>query len=473
MRGFIAGAGIAVLTPPLSLHAAGLDDIRVVDAAPEIRPLGAGINRLPNAVRELADLGLQAAVGGSAVPTTELVYSSRHGDVIWREPRGRAAGHRWPQLSVHRGHLQMVLLAAVEERLGGGRVGADARVTDLRLLPTGRVRVTLAHRACSTTTTEADDLIGADGIRSGVRRVLFPGEGPPVWQRQVVWRGIAKIPPFADGRSMFVGGDRTRSSASPMALPEWSRGSWKVIAYPIAPRLDAAGLVDTNWAVARTFVPGELVDRAGWDRVVDPAKLLAALDSWVFDSLDVGALIAAAAPFKQAMLDRDPLPRWTFGPVTLPTRRADGVQRHHPGDHRCPRPGQCRGQPIGHQHRLLGLRTGSARPDDAAPRMQPGTGPGGGGRHGGPAQKGFPHRLVGARPRPGVGRDLSTLRGAGRLRRPDGQRHLLLLGPAPTAPGMTRPAVGRVLNVAGPLTGPRHQTACLSVIEETKDDANR
>ncbi|MEU8085771.1 FAD-dependent monooxygenase [Micromonospora sp. NPDC049101] len=302
MRILIAGAGIAGLTTALSLHAAGLDEIRLVDAAPEIRPLGAGINLLPNAVRELADLGLDAAVGAAAVPTTELVYFSRHGDVIWREPRGRAAGHRWPQLSVHRGHLQMVLLAAAEERLGRGCVRADARVTDFCRLPTGRVRVTLAHRTGDTsTTTEVDALIGADGIRSGVRRVLFPDEGPPVWQRQVVWRGITKIPPFADGRSMFVGGDST----------------WKVVAYPIAPLPDAAGLVDTNWAVSRTFVPGEVVDRAGWDRVVDPAKLLAALDGWVFDSLDVGALIAAAAPFEQAMVDRDPLPRWTFGPVTL------------------------------------------------------------------------------------------------------------------------------------------------------------
>ncbi|MGX4656261.1 FAD-dependent monooxygenase [Micromonospora sp. SCSIO 07396] len=302
MRILIAGAGIAGLTAALSLHAAGLDDIRLVDAAPEIRPLGAGINLLPNAVRELAALGLDEAVGASAVSTTELVYFSRHGEVIWREPRGRAAGHRWPQLSVHRGKLQMVLLAAVEERLGGQRVRADARVTDFRLLPTGRVQVNLAHRTGGTTTTEADALIGADGIRSGVRRVLYPGEGPPVWQRQVVWRGIAKIPPFADNRSMFIGGDRT----------------WKVVAYPIATRPDAAGLVDTNWAVARTFGPDEVVDRAEWDRVVDPAKLLAALDGWVFGPLDVASLVTAAkAPFEQAMVDRDPLPRWTFGPVTL------------------------------------------------------------------------------------------------------------------------------------------------------------
>ncbi|PSK66851.1 3-hydroxybenzoate 6-hydroxylase 1 [Micromonospora sp. MH33] len=302
MRILIAGAGVAGLTTALSLHAAGLDDIRLVDAAPEIRPLGAGINLLPNAVRELADLGLDAAVSASAVSTTELVYFSRHGDVIWREPRGRAAGHRWPQLSVHRGRLQMVLLAAVQERLGGRCVRADARVTDFQVLPTGRVRVTLVHRTGGTTTTEADALVGADGIRSGVRRVLFPDEGPPVWQRQVVWRGIARIPPFADGRSMVVGGDST----------------WKVVAYPIAPQPDAAGLVETNWAVSRTFVPGEDVDRAGWDRVADPAKLLAALDGWVFGSLDVSALITAAkAPFEQAMVDRDPLPRWTFGPVTL------------------------------------------------------------------------------------------------------------------------------------------------------------
>ncbi|GIG90433.1 flavin-dependent oxidoreductase [Plantactinospora endophytica] len=286
----------------MSLHAAGLGEVTVLETAPEIRPLGAGVNLLPNGVRELAALGVAAELARVAVPIHELVYYTRHGEVIWREPRGRAAGHRWPQLAVHRGRAQMVLLAAVLARLGRAAVRTDARVTDFVELPTGRLRLALASRDGAASTTDGDALVGADGIHSAVRRTLFPAEGPPVWQRQVVWRGIARIPAFADGRSMVIGGDRT----------------WKVVAYPISPEPGDDGLVETNWAMARALGPDERADRSTWDRSVDSGKLLAVLDGWRFADLDVAALVAATpAPFEQPMNDRDPLPRWSFGPVTL------------------------------------------------------------------------------------------------------------------------------------------------------------
>src|SRR5436190_2389810 len=115
MRVVIVGAGIGGLTTALSLHAAGID-AQVHEAAPELRPLGVGINVLPHAVRELTELGLADRLAAAGVPTAALVYANRHGQEIWREPRGIAAGYRWPQYSIHRGTLQMLMLEAVHER---------------------------------------------------------------------------------------------------------------------------------------------------------------------------------------------------------------------------------------------------------------------------------------------------------------------------------------------------------------------
>src|SRR5580692_11119249 len=121
MTVLIVGAGIAGLTTALSLHQIGID-CRVYEAVDTIEPLGVGINTLPHAVRELTELGLADTLAASAVATAELAYYSKHGQLIWSEPRGLAAGYNWPQFSIHRGTLQMILLAAARERLGADRI---------------------------------------------------------------------------------------------------------------------------------------------------------------------------------------------------------------------------------------------------------------------------------------------------------------------------------------------------------------
>src|SRR5579872_3372779 len=121
MAVLIIGAGIAGLTAALSLHQIGVE-ARVFESVETIEPLGVGINTLPHAVRELSELGLRDRLEAAAVATARLAYYSSHGQEIWSEPRGEAAGYRWPQFSIHRGELQMILLAAVRERLGPGAV---------------------------------------------------------------------------------------------------------------------------------------------------------------------------------------------------------------------------------------------------------------------------------------------------------------------------------------------------------------
>src|ERR1700752_2014668 len=113
----IAGAGIGGLTAALTLHDRGFD-VRVLERASDLQPLGVGINLLPHAVRELTALGLGDAVRAiSATPAVIDFYTSE-GALMFREPRGIEGGCGYPQRSVHRGRLQMMLLDAVADRLG-------------------------------------------------------------------------------------------------------------------------------------------------------------------------------------------------------------------------------------------------------------------------------------------------------------------------------------------------------------------
>ena len=113
----IVGAGIGGLTLGLALHSRGIP-CRIFESAAEIRPIGVGINLLPHATRELAALGLEPALAQVAIATADATFFNRFGQLIYREPLGRAAGYEHPQFSIHRGDLQMVLLDAFRARAG-------------------------------------------------------------------------------------------------------------------------------------------------------------------------------------------------------------------------------------------------------------------------------------------------------------------------------------------------------------------
>ena len=84
-------------------------------------------------MREFTALGLLDDVRRLGVEIQELRYLTRYGREIWREPRGTAAGYAWPQVAIHRGELQMLLLSKVLERLGPDAVKFDRSLTDLEL----------------------------------------------------------------------------------------------------------------------------------------------------------------------------------------------------------------------------------------------------------------------------------------------------------------------------------------------------
>ncbi len=294
----IAGAGIAGLTLGLSLHQAGIP-FRIHESVSDLRPLGVGINLQPMAVRELFALGLEPALERIGLRTSRVAYFNRFGQEIWAEPRGLAAGNRWPQYSIHRGHLQMALLRALRERAGDGAVVTGSRVTGWREGPDG-LEVALHDRASGrTTTTPAQLLIGADGINSALRARLYPDEGPTRWGGTVMWRGITRGARILDGRTMVMIGDR----------------NVKFVAYPLEDTPEGSLI---NWIADLRFDPDHDWRAQDWNRPGNRADFAPRFANWRFDWIDVPAIIEAAEGIWEfPMVDRDPLARWSFGPVTL------------------------------------------------------------------------------------------------------------------------------------------------------------
>jgi 2-polyprenyl-6-methoxyphenol hydroxylase-like FAD-dependent oxidoreductase len=301
MRVIVAGAGIGGLSAALSLHAAGID-ATVIDSAASLRPLGVGINLMPHAVRELTELGLGEELEATGIPTAEMVHFDRHGNRIWGFASGRNIGYRWPQYSIHRGELQMILLAAVRARLGPDAVRTGTTVTGFSESGAG-VQVRVRDRLTGTSSTlRGDVLVGADGLYSAVRAQLHAGEPPPRWGGVIMWRGVVEGAPFLTGRTVAVAG---------------TNAALKFVAYPISRQAERRGQALLNW-VAEVMLPAGRLAGADWNRTGRVEDVLPWFADWKFGWLDVPALITGAPRIMEyPMVDRDPLPTWGTGRVTL------------------------------------------------------------------------------------------------------------------------------------------------------------
>ena len=295
----IAGAGIGGLTTALSLHQAG-HAVRVFESVDELRPLGVGINLLPHAVRELEALGLREPLEAAGIATGTLAYHSAHGALIWSELRGVDAGYTWPQISLHRGTLQMTLLAAAQERLGADRIHLGHHLDGYDADDEGVTARFVDRSGAALSEARGRILVGADGIHSALRALLYPDEGGPRWNGAVMWRGVVEGEPFLDGRTMIMAG-HTRQ---------------KFVAYPIRQLDDGRQLL--NFVAEIRGERTDLTEREDWNRPGDLDEVLPAFESWDFGWLDApGLLRRCEGVWEYPMVDRDPLPQWSFGPVTL------------------------------------------------------------------------------------------------------------------------------------------------------------
>jgi 5-methylphenazine-1-carboxylate 1-monooxygenase len=296
----IVGAGIGGLTLGLALHRAGIP-CRIYEAASAIEPIGVGINVLPHATRELAELGLEPALTRVGVTTAEACFFNRFGQLIYREPLGREAGYAWPQFSLHRGDLQRLLAEAFVRR-----AGADHLITGRRCVAfeqdTDRVTVHFESVATGARLSPQHGAIAiaGDGIHSTIRKQLYPDEGEPIYSGYNMWRGVTRWPRFLSGASMVRAG--------------WL-ATGKMVIYPIRNDIDGAGSQLVNW-VAEIETPQH--EARDWNRPGALADFVGAFKDWRFDWLDVPAMIGAAEVILEfPMVDQDPLPRWSFGRVSL------------------------------------------------------------------------------------------------------------------------------------------------------------
>jgi 2-polyprenyl-6-methoxyphenol hydroxylase-like FAD-dependent oxidoreductase len=298
----IAGGGIGGLATALTLHQIGVPCV-VHEAAREMRPLGVGINMQPNAVRELYDLGITAAdLDRVGLPAKEWALVGLNGNDIYAEPRGLLAGYRWPQYSVHRGQFHMLLYDKVVERLGAEAVKLGRRVTGYAKNSDGSVTALVAHADGTASQVRGALLIGADGIHSAVRAQMHPTQPPIHWGGAIMWRGTTWGTPIRSGAS-FVG---------------LGTHHQRVVFYPISRPDPATGLSMINWIAEVTMDNSEGWKQSGWFREVSAADFAHHFDDWVWDWLDVPALIRGAdTVFENPMIDRDPVPTWCDGPVAL------------------------------------------------------------------------------------------------------------------------------------------------------------
>jgi 2-polyprenyl-6-methoxyphenol hydroxylase-like FAD-dependent oxidoreductase len=248
----------------------------------------------------LAALGVEADLARAAISTQDATFFNRFGQLIYQEPLGRAAGYEHPQFSIHRGDLQMILLAAFRARAGQDRLNTNRHCIAVEQDESGvRVHFSDGPDGKDRSTVRGRVAIACDGINSAIRKQFFPGEGEPRYSGVNMWRGVTRWKPILSGASMVRAG--------------WlSHG--KMVIYPIR-AADADGLQLMNW-VAEIETP--VYRKRDWNRPGSIEDFIGAFADWHFDWLDVPALIRGAdSVLEFPMVDQDPLPRWSFGRVTL------------------------------------------------------------------------------------------------------------------------------------------------------------
>ena len=295
----VVGGGIVGLTLALHLKRRGIE-CRVYETAPRIEPLGVGITLLPHAMREFSALGLQDALRKVAIENRESAFFNRHGQLIYKEPRGLFAGYDVPELGIHRGNWHKVLYEAALAEIGAERVMTNRHCTGIDQDEHG---VTLGFRETSSghalQPVNADIAIACDGVNSAIRRQFYPDEEMQ-FAGINTWRGVTRRKPIFDGRTyMRIGSIETG----------------KMVVYPIADDVDDEGNQLINWMAEIRRADVKMND---WNQSGEREDFLPIYRDWHFDWLDVPEMIATAdVILEYPMVDKDPVEQWTFGRITL------------------------------------------------------------------------------------------------------------------------------------------------------------
>jgi salicylate hydroxylase len=285
MRIIVIGAGIGGLAAALTLARSGFE-VAVYEQASELREVGAGVQISPNATRILHRLGLEEPLRRYGVrPRAGVIRRWDDGREISRQPLADVCERNYgaPYYHFHRAELLDVLSAAVPK----GVVHLDHRFVGLTQRE-GRVEVRFQNGA----TDNADVIVGADGIHSTVREAII-GKESPHFSGHVAYRGL-------------VPASRVEQLGIELAACSWWGPEHHFVHYFVG-----AGARYLNWVAV---TPGEWRIES-WTARGEIADALKEFDGW---HPQVRAMIASAETTNRwALYDRDPLPRWSVGRVTL------------------------------------------------------------------------------------------------------------------------------------------------------------
>jgi 2-polyprenyl-6-methoxyphenol hydroxylase-like FAD-dependent oxidoreductase len=279
-RALVVGAGIGGLATAIALQRAGRE-VLVLERAPELREIGAGISLWPNAVQALRRLGVGDAVEAEGAPAHDAAFRSRRGAQLGASITNRLEERFGaPLILVHRARLQAVMrraLGAESIRLGAECAAVeqgDGEAT-VRLVGGGLERGAV--------------VIGADGLHSRVRAALF-ADGPPRYAGITAWRGV--VPLDDTLRRRIPGGESFgHGSLFGVARLNGSQAYW--------------------WASARR------AESDGDEPAAEKSSLLRAFSGW---HVPIPELIAATPPeaiIRTCLYDRHPLERLSLGRIAL------------------------------------------------------------------------------------------------------------------------------------------------------------
>jgi 2-polyprenyl-6-methoxyphenol hydroxylase-like FAD-dependent oxidoreductase len=272
----IAGGGIGGLSAAIALRRAGFE-AQVFERAPELREVGAGISLWPNATRQLRRLGVLDEVVRRGFVFRGGAIRSRTGRVLVRMGFG---AHDAPSVLIHRAALH----SALAEALPVWAVTTGAAAEDFTEEGDG-VRVSFAGLG----EVEGAALVGADGLRSAVRRRLLD-DGEPVYRGYPVWRGVVE-----DAETLPGTGELTESLGAGLRFGIVPIGGGRV----------------AWWATANE--PEGSDDGAEGPR----AKLLRLFAGWHAPIPQLLEATPDEAILKNDSYDRPPVRGWGRGRVTL------------------------------------------------------------------------------------------------------------------------------------------------------------
>jgi salicylate hydroxylase len=294
LRIAIVGAGIGGLAAACALRQRGCE-VALYERATKLGEVGAGLQIGPNSVKVFRALGLEDALRRNAFEPTNMVSLNwddarlRH-----REPLKAVATEKYgaPYMTAHRADIHTMLRAAIGDvplRLGANCTGADT------------VNGTAVAHFADGGDIEADVVIAADGIRSAIRAQHF-GADQPRFTEMMAWRCM--VPMDCVPTRVGPGGSVTLARGEYFG---WIGPNGHVICYPIGANGDVLNIFGGH-------VTGQWVEES-WSVPSSRKELIAAKAGWNEALLDMFRHVDDV--FKWGIYDRDPLPEWTRGRVTL------------------------------------------------------------------------------------------------------------------------------------------------------------